>query len=186
MSMTLLGVQTNTYPVMPKIMQTLQRLHDNHVRIATKNIKLTEGVIIPRLVAVWDTKHEVSFINLPWENPEEKVSMLGAVRALFNTDCPDRYTFASEVWVASGDQRDAEGNQIPPSDRPDHRDALIIISVDRHQVLANTYPVVTTCGKRIVGEGESMNEGDFEGRLTSLMKPLTRDRTSIFSFERRR
>jgi hypothetical protein len=189
MSINLLAAQITTYPVLPKSMVTLQNLHEKHLKITTKTIKksTTDGEMVPRLVAIWDAKREAASFNLPWQDAEEKVGMLNAVRALFNMDCPDRYTFASEVWVASGDLRDANGHQVPPSDRPDHRDAVIIISVDKNEVLADSYAVITTCGKRLIGDKESMTTGDFEGRLTNLMKPIKDfDRSSIFGFERRR
>lgn len=65
---------------------------------------------------------------------DNKPQIADAIRQIFAQASVIRYVLMVESWWAEGEVKDASGNIIPPSKRPDHKEVIMIMARDGKQV----------------------------------------------------
>jgi hypothetical protein len=74
---------------------------------------------------------EISIIPTPWNNDFEKQIYIAAMRMLIAERKIEAYSFFTEAWLATVGKHQKELEGIPPSERSDRKDILMVIS--RHR-----------------------------------------------------
>jgi len=112
----------------------LSAFHDRAVEWAVKyfNKKPLEETMVGFFVLAG--MGAATILHFQWDGVEEKDQAAYALRKFMQNDVIDAYSFITEAWIAVAKKEEAEGFDfsVPPSQRPDREDVLIITTVLRN------------------------------------------------------
>lgn len=107
----------------------------------------------------------------PWENEEEKYVYIAVMRSILQEREINAYSFVTEAWMAKVDPRTQQDlMNIPPRERSDREDVLMILSRNRNgESYATRYHVDYTAeGTVILGPADHL-DGRFDAGLIGNM-----------------
>jgi hypothetical protein len=116
---------------------------------------------------------KVSVVNTPWRSPEEKPYYIRAIRQILADLEIEAYSFVTEAWLATVDPRtQKELMNVPPKERSDREDCLIIMSRHRDgEHYSTKYHVeYDVSGRVTLGEAEDMGQHMSQGLMGNLFE----------------
>jgi hypothetical protein len=114
---------------------------------------------------------EVKRFDTPWDDEQEKYMYIGVMRVILRERMIDAYSFVTEAWMAKINPRTQQDlMNIPPRERSDREDILMILSRNRDgESYATRYHVDYTAeGTVILGPADHL-KGDFHKGLIGNM-----------------
>lgn len=157
-----------------------QSAHDEAVRLAEAFIA-TQNEVRPLFIVVSESVLNkegptVLFVRTDWEDETEKATHLWAMRKAMKQYNTTRYCFMCEVWVSAYEENELDDpERLPPSARPNARDALLVLTCEKgRDPLSTVYEVkYDTSGKEVVKTlvmaEEQYKDGKLTGNLTGLL-----------------
>jgi hypothetical protein len=140
----------------------LQLMHEDGQRVGLGLLRKYHA-INPMFFLLWP--HRFDAVECNWENQQKKEEHIADLRRTIREDRVVAYTFVTEAWVATVGRHERELMMIPPRERSNREDALIILSRHRNgENYATRYHVeYDKEGRVTLGPGEDlpgeMNEG---------------------------
>jgi hypothetical protein len=158
-------------------MPEMNVLHSMHVFVVDMIKKLIDSgdELYPTWIVV--AKQDVIFIGTPWESEREKDATVSALRHTMRKFRARHYSFACETWTASYSEeemakRDTE-DYVPPSNHPNCRDGLIVITCSATDHEMTTFDVKYDDSgpkvRRYLEELKGCQSGG--GRMAELLRP---------------
>ena len=152
-------------------MTVLQKMHLEGSRMGKRLLLENNRMDSFFLVLLPDGK-TYKTIKTPWQSPEEKPFYIIGIRIILEEANIPAYTFVTEAWMAKVDRHEMELMAIPPRERSNREDVLLIISRHRNgENYATKYLVeYTPEGKVILGRPTKMPGEINEGLMGNLFE----------------
>lgn len=178
----------------------LSAFHDRAVEWAVKyfNKKPLEENMIGFFVLAG--MGAATILHIQWDGAQEKDQAAYALRKFMQNEMIDAYSFITEAWVAIAKPEEKEGFDfsVPPSQRPDREDVLIITSVLRNgetrmtRFGVKTYPNVLpflppTKKPRLLERDDQFGgeSGDMAGRMVNFFDTFEESEKKLRQKERK-
>jgi hypothetical protein len=110
-------------------MMSVNELLDNAVDHARRMLVGREGASMIPTFCIQFKREPTTIVGAPWANEREKSMVIDMMRAMLKIKHAHSYSFISEAWMATEDQRRPLG--LAPSQREDKREVVIVIAHDR-------------------------------------------------------
>jgi len=118
-------------------MQDLKKLMESVIEVSRKIAE--EGREVMPAFFAEDAKGDLACYMTPWQDDKEKQKIVAFLRATFVINGVVQYVHVSESWMAEYKKDPSkDNNYIPPSQRKDRREALVLVGVDHEKTLMAT------------------------------------------------
>lgn len=114
---------------------------------------------------------KIAVIPTPWNNPFEKEIYISAMRMLIREKAIVAYSFVTEAWLATVAPHQAELAKIPPSQRSNRKDILMIMSRHRDgEYYMTQYEVEYDADGKVTLSEPDHNSQEVEGLMGNLFE----------------